>query len=45
MKTCTNEKQLVHTLNLVAEYCPEALVLEGDDMFINLNKMDANLSD
>ena len=45
MKTCRNEDQIVHTLNLVAEYCPEALVLDGDDMYISLNKLDANLCD
>jgi hypothetical protein len=35
----------MHTLNMVAEYCPQALKLDGDDIFINLNLMDANLCD
>lgn len=45
MKSIQSDDSLVLTLNMIAEYCPEALTLEGDDIMICLNKLDANLCD
>ena len=30
---------------MIAEYCPEAIILLDDDLEIELNKLDANLCD
>lgn len=43
LKTLKSEDSLIQTLNMIAEYCPEALTMEGDDVSICLNKLDANL--
>lgn len=37
-----NEEELMVTLNLIAEQCPEALEGNGTDIQINTKKLDSN---